>query len=152
MGGSPLRRRTVIGLAAAAVALMVGQQMTAGSAAAFDGPSGHHQFVQISTREAPNWGAEMDLYDWQGNLVHSWEYGRDGWKMGGSQTWWFTAGKGSRIEAYVTAADGIGLTTNEVRKTFWIEPGSPDGYCFHVSPLGSVKYTGDSNTGGCTPD
>lgn len=36
--------------------------------------------------------------------------------------------------------------------TFTFEPGAPDGHCFHVDPVGKLRYTGDSDTGGCTPD
>ena len=156
------RRRTALAAAAvlAAGGLAAGASVVSSASAAesgtvqqtFDGPDGHHQFVQISTRELPFWGASMVLYDWQGNQVYTWEYGLDGTESGGKKTWWFTAGRGSRIEVLVGASDGIGFTKNEVRKTFWFEPGSPDGYCFHVNPMGSVSYTGDSNTGGCTPD
>lgn len=35
---------------------------------------------------------------------------------------------------------------------FSFEPGKPDGHCFHISPNGKLQYTGDSDTGGCTPD
>lgn len=148
-----VRRRAVAATAALAASLLAVQSLSVGTAEAFDGPDWHHQFVQISTRDSPTWSAKMDLYDWQGNLVHTWRHGyRKGevGAIGGKQTWWFTAGKGSRVEVHVV---GLSLyTPGEERKTFWFEPGSPDGYCFHVTPLGDVNFTGDSNTGGCTPD
>jgi hypothetical protein len=146
------KRGTIGGLAAAAAALAALQLGTSGSAQAFDGPNGHHQFVQISTRGLPNWIAAMDLLDENGRLVYHWAHGENGWALGGKETWWFTAGTGAKAYVYVAAADGIGLTKNELTKDFTYGPGAPDGQCFHINPGGSVSYTGDSATGGCTPD
>jgi hypothetical protein len=149
----------VTGSAALAASLLAVQALSAATAGAFEGPRGHHQFVQISTKGAPLWGARMKLLDNSGHAVYHWDHGYgDGDEFlsasGGKQTWWFTAGEGSSVEVDVSAADGgdvMGENNKEAR-VFRFGPGKPDGHCFHISPNGKLKYTGDSDTGGCTPD
>lgn len=149
LGGS-VRRRAVIGSAAVAASLLAAQVLSAGTANAYDGPDGHHQFVQISADGAAAWGAEMDLSASGQGLIHNWRYGMDSYAVGGKQTWWFTANQGDIVEVWVYAQDGE--RQNKEDQVFSFGPGQPDGHCFHISAIGKLTYTGDSDTGGCTPD
>jgi hypothetical protein len=141
----------VIGSAALATSLLAAQVLSAGTANAYDGPNGHHQWVQISTDGAPTWAAEMELYAAGQGYIYKWSHGKGSIPTtGGGQTWWFTANQSDFVEVWVDADEGI--KDNKLDMIFNFGPGEADGHCFHINAVGKLKYTGDSNTGGCTPD
>ncbi len=88
---------------------------------------------------------------WSGELVHSWSHGKGASAaVGGKETWWFTANPGDYVEVWVNSLDAQG--ENKEDKVFHFQPGDADGHCFTISAVGKLTYSGDSNTGGCTPD
>jgi hypothetical protein len=144
----PVWRRVSVGVAAVAVMVLAAQALSVVPAKAFTSPRGHHQFVQISSRGTPLWKATMQLYNRDGNLVYQWHRG---YRPGGKETWWFTVRDGY-VNVEVTGRTASGRSTEGY--VFIYRPGNraPDGHCFHVEPLGYVKYMGDSTTEDCTPD
>lgn len=108
-------------------------------------PAGCH-FIQISSRAAPEYEAYATLYDKNKNVVYKWEADQ----LGGEKapTWWFIDGDGGSLDVTVHGDNGLpgGDQVEETGLTL------DRNYCFHVDPMGDVKYTGDSITGNCTKD
>jgi hypothetical protein len=149
--GGSARRRAAIGSTAVAVSLLAVQVLPIGTANAFDGPNGHHQFVQISTKGAPTWGAHMDLYAaGSGEIVYSWNHGMDSWAIGGKETWWFTANEGDHVSLHVFSDTAVSQETEDM--LFVFGPDRADGHCLQIDEVGHLRYTGDSKTGGCNPE
>lgn len=140
------RALTAAGTAVLAVGLM---GTNSAPSSAFDGPNGHHQFLQIVAKGAPLWGATMDLIDADGNLVYHWEVGRSSPKSGGKETWWYTANPGDTLKLYIATGSGVGLL--DISDEWEVYAGQPDGDCWLIDPFGGISYTGDSDQG-CTPD
>jgi hypothetical protein len=137
-------------VAAAAVLLTAGVASGAiagmGQASAADGPNGHHQWVQIVAKDNGGWSADMTLYDQNGKAVYTWHENPSG--MNTKQTWWYTSGNGY-VEGTINEGDGEGgITPHSFR--FRYDHADADGNCWLITD--SVRYTGDSKTGGCTPD
>ncbi|HEY6795427.1 MAG TPA: hypothetical protein VI248_12190 [Kineosporiaceae bacterium] len=88
----------------------------------------------------------MALYDNANKKVYSWDAGP---KSGGKETWWYTPGEGARIQLEITGNTGIPGGSN-VERTYTGNDLTVD-HCFLVQAAGHVKDTGDSATGGCTP-
>jgi hypothetical protein len=137
-----LRRAPRTKLAVSAVAAMTAASLVTvamsgiGPARAFDGPNGHHQFVQFNDKTY-SVSAKMWLYDASGALVYQWDSDPHD-----EQTWWYTRGGGHvhiEIWTYKAFAWDIG-------------PDDADGHCYLVPGTGDdPRFTGDSATGGCTP-
>jgi hypothetical protein len=142
--GRRTRRRLAAGAVAVAAAVAAGSTLT--GASAFEGPRGHHQWVQFVTKGAPTWSAEMWLYDSKGKEVYYWNVDS---KVGGKETWWYTR-QGGYLTVRLSAKDGsLGW---KHRPNFHISPTDADGHCFLIDKWGEMRYTGHSETHGCTPD
>jgi hypothetical protein len=115
-----------------------------GPASAADGPNEHHQWVQIVAKNNGGWSADMTLYDQNGNQVYTWKKDPSG--MNTKETWWYTGGNGY-VQGTINEYDGEGGT---IPHPFRYSPADADGHCWLITD--TVRYTGDSNTGGCTPD
>ena len=126
--------------ASAVTAAYAGDKCTSAS------PSAGCHFVQVSDRGAPEYEAEATLYDAQGNVVYQW--GEDHLGANPGPTWWFIDGNGGSLDVTVHGDNGIPGGDTKEQKGLSLDR----DYCFHVDPLGYVKYTGDSTTGGCTKD
>jgi hypothetical protein len=137
------RRRLAAGAVAVAAALTAGSALN--GASAFEGPRGHRQWVQIVTKGAPTWSAEMWLYGSDGKEYYHWKVTD---KIGGKETWWYSRNGGSLI-VRVSAKDEH---LSWKHKKVYIKPKDPDGHCFMVYVVGELYYTGDSKSGGCTPE
>jgi len=87
----------------------------------------------------------MTLYDQNGNQVYTWHEQPSG--MNAKQTWWYTGGNGY-VQGTINEFNGAGDT---IVHPFRYNAGDADGHCWLITGTG-VRYTGDSNTGGCTPD
>jgi hypothetical protein len=105
------------------------------NAATSDGVS---HFLKISTHGAPVWKATGDLYAGDGTNVYHWSQGLT---SGGGAVWRFTYyGDGGHASVSVEAGTGpytVGYLALD------------RDHCFLVDAGGSVRYTGDSMTGGC---
>jgi hypothetical protein len=149
---SPIKRilrrtlRTSIAKSAVAAVTVAGIATVAmsgiGPAQAFDGPNGHHQFVQYNDKVGRS-RARMWLYDANGTLVYQWDSGSHD-----AQTWWYTR-SGGHLHIDITRIPVFG----RVETWSWdIGPNDADGQCYLVPNSGAPRFTGDSATGGCTPD
>jgi hypothetical protein len=105
-------------------------------------PAGCH-FIHVSRRGAPRYEVTAALYDKNGKPVYTWDRSY----LGGDKAplLWYIAGDGGSLDIKVYGHDGWSGSTSE-KKGLTLDR----DYCFHVSPLGKVKYTGDSITGNCT--
>jgi hypothetical protein len=117
----------------------------AGPAQAFDGPNDHHQFVRYNNKSSVISHVRMWLYDASGALVYKWRSDTHD-----SQTWWYTRGGGHltfEIKRY-NPTNGVYIDTHS-----WdIGPNDADGQCYLIPDGRDPRFTGDSATGGCTPD
>ncbi|HEY6797685.1 MAG TPA: hypothetical protein VI248_23670 [Kineosporiaceae bacterium] len=114
------------------------------SAATFDGPNGHHQFLQIAAKESGSWTAHMTLHDSSGKTVYTWKENPRG--MHGKATWWYTLG-GGYVDGDITLSQGPDSPPTVY--PFRYTADDADGHCWRVNWQGA-DYTGDTN-GSCTP-
>ena len=138
-GRSPGSRRHRLAFLAAGLVLLVGAA-TGGLVVTGTSPAaaaGNRHFVLIATHGAPLWDAKAWLYDGHGNLVYKWSTGG---KSGGRALWYFTnGGDGGHIYVKMGTVGWSNLLLDR-------------DHCFLVQEFGHTRYTGDSVTGGCTPD
>jgi hypothetical protein len=144
---APARGKRRLAAGAVAVAAVVTAVTALDSASAYeqgDKRNPHHEWVQIVAKGAPTWSAEMWLYNSNGQEIHHWDVND---KVGGKETWWFTR-KGGSLRLRVSTKN---KRLSWEHKEFSIKYNDPEGHCFLISSMGELRYTGNSETGGCTP-
>src|SRR5262249_44710085 len=110
----------------------------------FNGPNGHHQFVQITARGNKDWKADMTLLDGGGKTVYTWHVAVPN-SVDSQQTWWYTIGSG-HVEGMITQhPDG----TDPILTPFAYTADDADGHC--ISITANVQFSGDTNSGTCNP-
>ncbi|HEY6797838.1 MAG TPA: hypothetical protein VI248_24445 [Kineosporiaceae bacterium] len=129
-----------------AALLTVGALVTAlttmGPASAFDGPNGHHQFVQVISKYNGGWTLDMALHDKDGRTVYTWHKDHI---QNYKETLWYTIGAGY-IDGTIVADNG----DQPIARPFHYTAKDADGHCWVVDRR-DVWLTGDTN-GNCTPD
>jgi hypothetical protein len=119
--------------------------LTAGIAVAGSGSAdaalGDRHFILITSKGAPLWKGDAQVYDGQKTLVANF---KQTLRSGGRVKWEFTdPGPGGKINYK------IGDDANQLVG----ELDTDRDHCFlETAGGGSPKYTGDSLKGGCTPD
>jgi hypothetical protein len=137
------RGRSVTAAAALlAVGTLATTLTTMGPASAFDGPNGHHQFVQVLSKYNVGWSVDMTLHDKDGRTVYVWHKDHT---QNYKETMWFTLGAGYADGTVVLASAPDG----SVSRSFHYTANDADGHCWVVDRQG-VQETGDTN-GNCTP-
>lgn len=106
-------------------------------------------FIRISSRGAPDWSADVTLWDsTREKEIYTWHEHHLGSDHG--PLWWWIAGSaGGSLDVYLNGRTGLpgGSTVDDKKMSIY------DSYCYHVNPFGYVSSKGkSSNTDDhCTP-
>jgi hypothetical protein len=106
-----------------------------------DAALGDKHFILISTHGSPTWNAHGKVTDSAGNEVQKFDQDKSN---GGKVKWDVTEIDGGKISVDINGGTGDDFHMKDL-------PTDRD-HCFLINSAGTERYTGDSLTGGCTPD
>jgi hypothetical protein len=124
----------------AAITLTAGVAVAASGSA--DAAPGDKHFILITTKAAPRWKGDAQVFDANGNQVDNF---KQPLKSGGRKKWEFTDPGNGRISFKLGDGNDSTLVGDRILAT-------DRDHCFVIGAAGNARYTGDSLTGGCTPD
>lgn len=125
------------------VGIVISAGLLLGLSAVPAGAATQRHFVLISTKGAPIWWADAQLYGESGNRLYSWQVSS---KSGGRELWFFNwGGENGWIDVKVQGLVQVARRETTTKGHLRLDR----DYCFRVTADGHPRYTGDSVTGGC---